>query len=299
LPKSASDSPSLAPSRKLDRDLQIPPEAQVVIDFDDNRAVSALVGPYGQNLALIERRLGVVVDSRGNHITIAGSRDGCDAARPQHVDLILGQCSAMTLLKRRHQAVMQRGDTLGSVLARLGIDDAAAQSFLRTDARARALYQLRPGKAVRVQADDEGRLIALSYLAQGGELLSVKRIGDGFSAESGPPATAVRLELRSGEITSSLFATSDAVGLPDAVTMQLAEIFSGDVDFHHDLRRGDWFTVVYETRELDGQPGGTGRIVAAEVVFADQGRGAQRQEVVEQPQSSEHGPEPGAPKEVG
>src|SRR5689334_22364853 len=61
--------------------MQIPPETQVVIDFDDNRAVSALVGPYGQNLALIERRLGVVVDSRGNHITIAGSRDGCDAAR--------------------------------------------------------------------------------------------------------------------------------------------------------------------------------------------------------------------------
>src|ERR1700712_2679122 len=58
-----------------------PPETQVVIDFDDNRAASALVGPYGQNLALIERRLGIVVDSRGNHITIAGSRDGCDAAR--------------------------------------------------------------------------------------------------------------------------------------------------------------------------------------------------------------------------
>jgi phosphate starvation-inducible PhoH-like protein len=52
--------------------MQIPPETQVVIDFDDNRAASALVGPYGQNLALIERRLGVVVDSRGNHITIAG-----------------------------------------------------------------------------------------------------------------------------------------------------------------------------------------------------------------------------------
>jgi phosphate starvation-inducible PhoH-like protein len=61
--------------------MQIPPETQVVIDFDDNRAASALVGPYGQNLALIERRLNVVVDSRGNHISIAGSRDGCDAAR--------------------------------------------------------------------------------------------------------------------------------------------------------------------------------------------------------------------------
>ncbi len=161
---------------------------------------------------------------------------------------------------------IQRGDTLGSVLARLGIDDATAQNFLRNDARARPLYQLKPGKAVRVQADDDGRLTALSYLAQGGELLTVKRIGDSFSAESAPPATAARLELRSGEIRSSLFAAADAAGLPDAVTMQLAEVFSGDVDFHHDLRRGDWFTVVYEVLELDGQPAGAGRIVAAEFV---------------------------------
>jgi phosphate starvation-inducible protein PhoH and related proteins len=81
LPKSASDSPSLAQGRKFDRDMSIPPETQVVIDFDDNRAASALVGPYGQNLALVERRLGVVVDSRGNHVTIGGTRDSCDAAR--------------------------------------------------------------------------------------------------------------------------------------------------------------------------------------------------------------------------
>jgi len=90
LPRSASDSPSLLASRKFDRDMQIAPETQVVIDFDDNRAVSALVGPYGQNLAQIERRLGVVVDSRGNHITIAGSRDGCDAGR-QVLEALYGE----------------------------------------------------------------------------------------------------------------------------------------------------------------------------------------------------------------
>ena len=72
--------------------MQIPPETQVVIDFDDNRAASALVGPYGQNLALVERRLGVVVNSRGNHITIAGSRDGCDAAR-RVLETLYGQAT--------------------------------------------------------------------------------------------------------------------------------------------------------------------------------------------------------------
>ncbi len=57
------------------------PETQIVVAFDDNRAASALFGQYGQNLALIERRLNVMADSRGNHITLAGSQDGCDAAR--------------------------------------------------------------------------------------------------------------------------------------------------------------------------------------------------------------------------
>src|SRR5438874_7343883 len=55
--------------------------SQVALAFDDNRLASLLFGQYGQNLALLERRLGVVADQRGNHVTIAGSRDACDQAR--------------------------------------------------------------------------------------------------------------------------------------------------------------------------------------------------------------------------
>ena len=50
------------------------------------------------------------------------------------------------------------------------------------------------------------------------------------------------------------------------MTVQLADIFSGDIDFLHDLRRGDRFTVVYEMRRIDGEAIGAGRIVAAEFV---------------------------------
>ena len=54
---------------------------QVVLTFDDNRLASTLFGQYGQNLALIERRLGVVAEQRGNHVTLEGSRDACEQAR--------------------------------------------------------------------------------------------------------------------------------------------------------------------------------------------------------------------------
>ncbi|TMH07598.1 MAG: M23 family peptidase [Betaproteobacteria bacterium] len=161
---------------------------------------------------------------------------------------------------------IQRGDTLGSVLSRLGVQDPAAELFLRSDSRARTLYQLRPGKPVRVKFDDDGHLVALRYLAQGGELLDVSRDSDAFVAQLAAPTADLRLELRAGEIRSSLFAASDAIGLPDAITIQLADIFSGDIDFYHDLRRGDRFTVVYEMRELDGTAIGAGRILAAEFV---------------------------------
>jgi phosphate starvation-inducible protein PhoH and related proteins len=54
---------------------------QIALAFDDNRLASALFGQYGQSLALIERRLGVNADSRGNHVTISGPRESCEQAR--------------------------------------------------------------------------------------------------------------------------------------------------------------------------------------------------------------------------
>ena len=54
---------------------------QIALTFDDNRLALVLFGQYGQNLALIERRLGVVANSRGNHVTLEGSREACEQAR--------------------------------------------------------------------------------------------------------------------------------------------------------------------------------------------------------------------------
>jgi phosphate starvation-inducible protein PhoH and related proteins len=76
LARRASDAGSLTVG-PVDND----PVTQTVVAFDDNRLASALFGQYGQNLALIERRLGVVAEQRGNHVTVAGSRDACEQAR--------------------------------------------------------------------------------------------------------------------------------------------------------------------------------------------------------------------------
>jgi len=165
---------------------------------------------------------------------------------------------------------VQRGDTIGSLLARAAVDDPEALTFMRVNAAARPLYKLQPGRPVRVATDEQGRLIALRFIAGGGDLFEIARQGDTFTAHSAPPAMETRLTLRGGEISSSLFSAADDIGLPDSITLALSDVFAGDIDFYHDLRQGDRFSVLYETRYVDGEAADVGRIVAAE--FINQGR---------------------------
>src|SRR4030095_15301536 len=82
---------------------------------------------------------------------------------------------------------VQRGDTLGSLLARAGVNDAEAMQYLRTDPAARPLYQLKPGRPVQVAVDEDGDLVALRLLTNTGERLVIERDDNGFrSARSVP-----------------------------------------------------------------------------------------------------------------
>ncbi|HMF06660.1 MAG TPA: PhoH family protein [Methylocella sp.] len=55
--------------------------AEVTLAFDDNRHASLVFGQYDQNLAKIERRLGVVANANGNHVTVKGPAEACEHAR--------------------------------------------------------------------------------------------------------------------------------------------------------------------------------------------------------------------------
>ena len=162
---------------------------------------------------------------------------------------------------------IQRGDTVASLLARLEADDPAALKFLRDHAK--ALYQLIPGRTVRVTTRADGKLVSLRYL-NGTNLLAVDRNGDSFTVEEQAAQLEQRVLMKSAEIRNSLFGATDAAGLPDAVATQIADIFSTDIDFHRDLRKGDRFSVVYEALYHRGEAVKTGRVLAAE--FINQGK---------------------------
>jgi murein DD-endopeptidase MepM/ murein hydrolase activator NlpD len=164
-----------------------------------------------------------------------------------------------------------RGDTVAALFDRLGVSDSKAFEFLKADATGRTIFrQLVPGRMLQAETDAEGELLALRYFVSPTSLVEVTRTPEGLRARQRAITEAPRLVYKTATIRSSLFAASDAAGIPDAVAMQVARIFATDVDFHADLRKGDRFSVVYEMIYESGELIAPGRILAAQ--FVNDGR---------------------------
>ena len=167
--------------------------------------------------------------------------------------------------------VTRSTDTADSLLRRLNIEDTAAAAFLRTDNLARSLLLGRAGKTVIAETSDNQRLLKMTMRTATEDdtqfrRLVIERKGSVFSSRLETAPYTVSTRMASGNIKTSLFAATDEANIPDAVATQIAGIFSGDIDFHRSLRKGDRFSVFYETLEADGEALKTGKVLSAEFV---------------------------------
>jgi hypothetical protein len=178
-----------------------------------------------------------------------------------------------------HETRIRAGDSLATVLKRLDVADSALMSFLARDPHARAIYKLYPGRSVQSATNEQGQLLWIRYfhspnVESNGQsiarLLQIATTDNGFKAQEIEQLTEIHTEVAVGTIERSLFATTDAAGIPDGITTQMAEVLGSKIDFLRGLKRGDQFRVVYETRTNEGRTVGNGRVLALE--FINNGR---------------------------
>lgn len=167
------------------------------------------------------------------------------------------------------QESIQRGDTIATLLSRLEVNSRDAANFLRDVRGVKAMHQLVPGKAVHVQTTPTGELLLLRYFPGGSEQLVMEKTDGVFRVSEQAPKLETHIQMKSGVINSSLFAAVDSAGVPESVAIQIVDILASDIDFHRDLRKGDRFTVVYDSLFGNGEPARAGRVLAVE--FVNQG----------------------------
>lgn len=147
-----------------------------------------------------------------------------------------------------------RGDTLASLLNRMGADDPELMQFVASDRKTRQLMQLTAGRTVTAEIDDLGRVHLLQYRPAAIDpespaapvRLTITREDQGFSMNEAVVDLDRSIVMRTAEVRSSLFAATDAADIPDAVAIKLVDVLDGVLNLRRDLRRGDRLAVIYE-----------------------------------------------------
>ncbi len=171
---------------------------------------------------------------------------------------------AATLIQRQ---AIGRGETLAGLLIRGGVSAREADRAIRAFAKLYDPRRLRPGQEIALrfraetgrretgEAQRRDRFDGFSFMPDFRHQIVVNRGKEGgYSAAKEERKVQKTLARVAAPIKSSLYLAGKAQGLPANVLAELIRIYSWDVDFQRDIRRGDSFEVLYEeVRDQDGK----------------------------------------------
>jgi murein DD-endopeptidase MepM/ murein hydrolase activator NlpD len=213
------------------------------------------------------------IESSSNDVVVREILE--DLALPQAQQPLLALPVAPLTLFRT--TTTRSNDTADTLLKRLGLFDASAAAYMRSNKELHQALLGRTGRLVSVEANGNRGLQKLTarWLTKATDgqdadntfqRLTIARTELGFESRLETLPLVAMQALGSATISSSLFAATDEASIPDAVAVQLAEIFSGQIDFRRSLRKGDRLSVIYEDLQADGESMRSGKVLSAEFV---------------------------------
>jgi murein DD-endopeptidase MepM/ murein hydrolase activator NlpD len=159
---------------------------------------------------------------------------------------------------------VESGDSLSAIFSRANLSPQDLHEFLTATKKAKELNKIRPGQKLSFKLSGSGKLDAMSYQKDKLNSLVFERGVTGFTTTELTETPEIRQRAASATITSSLYNAAKDAGVNQSIIMELANIFGGVLDFVYDVRKNDYFIVIYEELYLNGELLGSGQILAAQ-----------------------------------
>jgi len=175
--------------------------------------------------------------------------------------------------------VVPRRATLGGLLDTYSFDGAFVYQFVQTVRPVFDPRRIRVGNSYKLTVGHDGVLRRFEYHIDNDEFLRVDydTAADGLFKAERVPYVKERVEVTTrgfiDERSSSVSASLGDIGENVNLAILMAEVFSGEIDFNNDLRRGDHFDVLFEKYYREDVFSDYGDIIAAE--FNNDGRTVQ------------------------
>ncbi|CCQ74253.1 putative metallopeptidase [Magnetospira sp. QH-2] len=186
---------------------------------------------------------------------------------------------------RMHHEKVGSGDTLAAILSRAALSVGERPRVIRALSKAYNVRRIKPGQEFTltfgaVKEDGQRDLTKLVLKVDHRNEVHLKATDKGYEAKKVEKTLARELARGNGTINGSLYVAAKRAGVPAAAIAEMIRIYSWDLDFQRDIRRGDKFDLVYEKLiDEDGETVGTGNILVASMTLSGDTRTLYRHEL--------------------
>jgi murein DD-endopeptidase MepM/ murein hydrolase activator NlpD len=157
---------------------------------------------------------------------------------------------------------LKSGDVLGEILMKQGLTYPQVHQIVENCKGKFNINSMRRGKKLNFLAQSESQTPGFMVYEPSPYEYVVFNLKEPFNVESVKRQVIIDTVASSGVLETSFWQALVDNNLSDALADGMIDVLASSVDFYHQ-KVGDRFKVVYEQHIVEGQPVGTGKIIAA------------------------------------
>ena len=163
--------------------------------------------------------------------------------------------------------LIQNNDSIEKILKKLKINTTDIQ-LISNNLKKRKLTNIYAGRklslVLKKQEDGSNTIVNLVYPVNNKLSIEVRKAQDSFNIKENILQLYKKEVVVKNQIRNNLYSSALDVGVEPNIIIEFARIFGFEVDFQRDIRKGDWFEILYEKFEDDNNVvQDTGKIIYA------------------------------------
>ena len=196
------------------------------------------------------------------NLDFSNQKKGSDLSKKLEID-VLKQEARYEPFYTSKETVIKRNDSLFTILNKFGVKNESIINLINSE-NSNLLSNIEIGDKIRVNLDENNEIKDLLYIDD---------FQSGVSAERSEGAYKISKFLQKLEkvqvfkhvvIEDSMYMSGIKEGIPDSVLMDVVYINGWDIDFTHDIRPGDTYSLIYEEILVDGEKVLDGNVLITE-----------------------------------
>ena len=161
------------------------------------------------------------------------------------------------------EVLIKRNDSLFTILNKLGVVQEDIIELVNSN-KSNLLSKIEVGDKIRIFVNEKGQLQKMLYVDDIRTGIKAEKEGETFLISKYESKIEKVKIFKHVVITDSMYVSGLKENIPDSVLMDLAYINGWDIDFTHDIRLGDSFSIIYEEVIIDGEKVIDGDILISE-----------------------------------